>query len=109
MNEKSTILPFQHSRPGAVQNATAPSVTRRFPIGAERLPGGGVHFRVWAPNSKRVAVELAEEAIFRRDQIKLVDLEPEEPGYFSGFLPEATAGMLYKFRLATGSFPDPAS
>jgi maltooligosyltrehalose trehalohydrolase len=41
--------------------------------------------------------------------MELVDLEPEEHGYFSGFLPEAKPGMLYKFRLSTGSFPDPAS
>ena len=32
--------------------------TRRLPIGAEPQPGGGVHFRVWAPRRKRVVVEL---------------------------------------------------
>ena len=27
---------------------------RRFPIGAERVPEKGVHFRIWAPERKTV-------------------------------------------------------
>ena len=27
---------------------------RRYPVGAEVSPDGGVHFRVWAPSRKRV-------------------------------------------------------
>ena len=34
------------------------STWRRLPIGAEPAPGGGVHFRVWAPKRQDVAVEL---------------------------------------------------
>ena len=109
MSAKSPTSPLAGAQPAAVENHNSPSITRRLPIGAEPMPGGGVHFRVWAPGSNRVAVELAAEAHFRREQIELVDLEPEEQGYFSGFLPEAKPGNLYKFRLPTGSFPDPAS
>ena len=29
---------------------------RQLPIGAEALPEGGVHFRVWAPRCRRVEV-----------------------------------------------------
>ncbi len=32
--------------------------TRRLPIGAEVLPSGGVHFRVWAPRQRTVEVVL---------------------------------------------------
>lgn len=74
---------------------------RKFPIGAEVTPDG-VHFRVWAPNSQNVSVQLNGES-------KTIALEPESNGYFSGLVPEARAGMLYKFQLNSGTFPDPAS
>ena len=35
-----------------------PNVTRLMPIGAEVDPAGGVHFRVWAPSTKVVSVQL---------------------------------------------------
>ena len=31
---------------------------RRLPVGAEPQPGGGVHFRVWAPRCREVVVEI---------------------------------------------------
>jgi maltooligosyltrehalose trehalohydrolase len=76
---------------------------RKLPVGAELTPDG-VHFRVWAPASKHAAVQLIS-----RGATKAVALEPEADGYFSGFVPEARAGMLYKFQLDSGAFPDPAS
>ena len=39
-----------------MRQANLRKVTRKLPIGAE-LHTGGVHFRVWAPRSKTVAVE----------------------------------------------------
>ncbi len=39
----------------------------------------------------------------------LTPLSPEDDGYFSGSVPWALPGMLYRFRLDRGSFPDPAS
>jgi maltooligosyltrehalose trehalohydrolase len=75
---------------------------RRYPIGAEPLPGGGVSFRVWAPARKRVEVVL--------DRGDGVALERCPGGYFSGVAPDAAHGTRYKFRLDGGdSFPDPAS
>ncbi|HEY0593097.1 MAG TPA: malto-oligosyltrehalose trehalohydrolase, partial [Thermoanaerobaculia bacterium] len=76
-------------------------MSRRFPIGAEPLPGG-VSFRVWAPSARRVVVEL-EGGPPR-------ELAREPGGYFHGVVAEAGAGSRYRFRLDDrGPFPDPAS
>src|SRR5829696_8291987 len=82
----------------------ATKLARRLPVGAEVLPGGGVHFRVWAPGRETVEVVLEDGgAAFR--------LEPEEGGYFSALLRRAGAGALYRFRLDGDEYlyPDPAS
>src|SRR5882762_1229169 len=84
------------------------SIARRLPIGAEIMPGG-VHFRVWAPRQKVVAVELSFDPKLPASSTRKVKLQPEPGGYFSGFVPEASTGWFYKFRLREGSFPDPAS
>jgi maltooligosyltrehalose trehalohydrolase len=94
--------------PEALARGTGTSdCKRRYPIGAEIIPGGGVHFRVWAPNSKRVSVDLSRAD--KSGVLETVELTPEKNGYHSGFVEQAIAGMLYRFRLETGSFPDPAS
>lgn len=77
---------------------------RRLPVGAEVQPDGGVHFRVWAPASKTVTVELLDGNGRRERQ-----LSNEGNGYFSGLVSEASAGSLYKYALDHGSFPDPVS
>jgi maltooligosyltrehalose trehalohydrolase len=79
---------------------------RRLPIGAEIARGGGVEFRVWAPQHDRVDVVL-EAAASRRS----VGLTAEGAGYFSGVSGDARAGTRYRYRLdGTGEgFPDPAS
>ncbi len=73
---------------------------RRLPVGAEPQRDGGVHFRVWAPASSKVAVEIESESL---------PLQSEANGYFSGLIRSARPGDLYKFRLDSDSFPDPAS
>jgi maltooligosyltrehalose trehalohydrolase len=80
---------------------------RRFPVGAEPMPGGGTHFRVWAPKSAFVKVELYEANLARK--VREVVLLAEANGYFAGQAAEAAPGMLYRYRLTGGSFPDPAS
>ena len=82
---------------------------RRLPIGAEVVPGGGVHFRVWAPKAKRLSVQLSGPRRFTPEASQEYGLEPEPQGYFSGYVAQAAPGMLYKFKLGGGSFPDPAS
>jgi maltooligosyltrehalose trehalohydrolase len=37
------------------------------------------------------------------------ELAPEPGGYFASHIREAGPGMLYRYKLQTGSFPDPAS
>lgn len=81
-------------------NVNAPQ--RRLAVGAEVLPEGGVHFRVWAPRRQRVAVVL--------EGGPATPLEPEGQGYYSGRVAAARAGSLYRYQLDGGrAFPDPAS
>jgi maltooligosyltrehalose trehalohydrolase len=82
---------------------------RRFPIGAEVIPTGGVHFRVWAPKSQKVALQLSDNTDFSAATASTIEMEPQENGYFSACVPDAEPGMSYKFKLKDGSFPDPAS
>ena len=80
----------------------APPV-RRLPVGAEPQPGGGVHFRIWAPRCADVVVEIKG--------LEPAALQSEADGYFSLLSPRGRAGMRYRFRLDRGetTLPDPAS
>jgi maltooligosyltrehalose trehalohydrolase len=80
-------------------------VKRKLAVGAEPRRDGGVHFRVWAPATSKVSVELQRE----NGKTDLFPLTAEENGYFSGLLNSVHVGDLYKFRLDSGAFPDPAS
>ncbi len=86
----------------------APGYLRRFPIGAEVVPGGGVNFRVWAPAASVVRLKAASDPQLRREVFE-VELEPEDHGYFAGFVPRIGPGTCYKFQLPDGCYPDPAS
>jgi maltooligosyltrehalose trehalohydrolase len=82
--------------------------SRRYPIGAELLPHGGAHFRIWAPRRRKVEIVLEG----KQDAQEIsVELFPEPSGYFSGVVSEAADGTLYRFRLDGGDtlYPDPAS
>src|SRR5256714_127507 len=78
---------------------------RRLPVGAEVLPEGGTHFRVWAPRRARV------EVVTATGERPAFDLEAEGGGYFSALAPELGDGALYRFRLDGEDYlyPDPAS
>src|SRR5262249_47669801 len=78
---------------------------RRYPIGAELLPGGGAHFRVWAPKRHRV------EVVLEGQNIDPVALAPGADGYFAGPVSAAVPGSFYRFRLdgEKNLYPDPAS
>ncbi len=82
------------------------TVKRFLPIGAEVQPGGGAHFRVWAPASPTVSVEFPAAP---GQAGRVVPLQAEKDGYFSGLIADVPPGALYKLKLASGSFPDPAS
>ena len=78
---------------------------RRYSQGAE-LTQNGVSFRTWATDKKSVSVVLlnAEKQLVRE-----LPLNPEPGGYYSVQDPQATAGMLYQYRLDGQLLPDPAS
>src|SRR4051812_23778390 len=83
-------------------NTGATSKTpRRLPVGADVVPGG-THFRVWAPTSQSASVLFENGA-------PAVRLEADGDGYFSGFANGVGAGALYRYEIASGRFPDPAS
>jgi maltooligosyltrehalose trehalohydrolase len=80
-----------------------PTFSRSVHIGAEVQAEGGVHFRVWAPRSRRVTVVLDGDG-------GAIDLRPEPDGYFSGLVAGASMDTLYRYRLDDGKeYPDPAS
>jgi maltooligosyltrehalose trehalohydrolase len=79
---------------------------RRYPVGAE-VTEGGVHFRVWAPLSEKVVVQLGDDVSMADS--REFELGVESNGYHAGFISGAKEGMYYRFRLNSGSFPDPAS
>jgi maltooligosyltrehalose trehalohydrolase len=83
-------------------------VKRKLPIGAEVLPEGGVHFRVWAPRCKKVEIVLESGNAGSNDSIKL---SRDNNGYFAGLASSAREGSLYRFRLDDRDYlyPDPAS
>ena len=74
---------------------------RRRAVGAE-IVENGVHFRVWAPARKNVAVVIDGYDF---------SLDPEPEGYVSALIPHARAGTRYRFRLdgESETYPDPAS
>lgn len=89
-----------------INRAGSSPMNRIMPIGAEILKSGGVHFRVWAPESQIVSVAL--------DTGKTVvnfQLQPDQAGYFSGLSLAANEGMCYQFKLNNDFelYADPAS
>lgn len=80
---------------------------RKYPIGAEMSSQKGVHFRVWAPDHKKV--ELVLENVGQEPV--LLRMKSEKKGYFSLYVPDAKEGTLYRYRLSQSNqwYADPAS
>jgi maltooligosyltrehalose trehalohydrolase len=78
--------------------------SRQLPIGAEAESGGGVHFRVWAPERRSVHVVFPGGPPART-------LAREAGGYFAAHVPGAGPGTRYAFVLDDDptEYPDPAS
>src|SRR5688572_9730913 len=90
--------------PSASGSKGSMAILRRYPIGAEPH-AGGTHFRVWAPRSSNVSVE-----IYEADEAShVVPLKAAGGGYFEGDVAGLLPGARYFYRLDQGAFPDPAS
>jgi maltooligosyltrehalose trehalohydrolase len=82
-----------------------------MPFGAAPLPGGGTRFRLWAPSSPRVGLQLQCQGTETWMQHAMHSLGD---GWHELALPEAGAGSRYKFVVQDRdrqplSVPDPAS
>jgi maltooligosyltrehalose trehalohydrolase len=78
------------------------SIVRRFPAGAEVQPGGGTHFRVWAPAPSAIDLHIEGAA-------GPIRLDREEDSYYSALVPNVGAGARYRYRLDGQLYADPAS
>ncbi|WP_448189037.1 malto-oligosyltrehalose trehalohydrolase [Azospirillum sp. sgz301742] len=85
-----------------------PAVLRRYPVGAEVLPGGAVHFRLWAPKCSRASVLIGPDI---GPDARAEPLEAEGDGYFSALVDGVPVGSRYRFRVDQDKtpYPDPAS
>ncbi len=76
--------------------------------GADLLPGGGVRYRIWAPEIRNVEVLLYDET--GDEIIRTVAAETETGGIHVATDSRGKAGDRYRFRLnGDGIFPDPFS
>ena len=122
-----------------LRSAESDEYSRKYPIGAEVVPGG-VHFRVWASAAKRVELRISADLDFWK--AKTIKLRPEKGGYHAAFIKvplihgrpaergwigrsatNPTSGasrgrergradgseVFYRYKLDSGEFPDPAS
>jgi maltooligosyltrehalose trehalohydrolase len=82
---------------------------RRWPVGAEVVPGKGVHFRLWANRRQKISLVMVGGTDSSRNEE--IPLSTDEEGYFSALVPSAGEGTRYFFRLDDQSknLPDPAS
>src|ERR1044071_7054484 len=88
---------FSAETSGNFSSVDATKSIRRLPVGAEPQRSGGVHFRVWAPDRRRVAVLL--ESIGSGKPSVSYNLERDDAGYFSGLLSDAATNMVYRYCL----------
>ncbi|MBR0648808.1 malto-oligosyltrehalose trehalohydrolase [Roseomonas terrae] len=70
-------------------------------FGPVLLPGGGVMFRLWAPDACSVAVALPGRSP--------IAMEATSDGFFSLTVSDAGPGQRYRFRIGEHEVPDPAS
>jgi maltooligosyltrehalose trehalohydrolase len=102
MHSATALAIVPEPRPNAA-GARRGSGARRLSSGAE-ITDEGVHFRVWAPDRRRVAVALEGVP-------NAIALQPDGDGYWSGVARGLGAGARYRFRLDDDDLllPDPFS
>jgi maltooligosyltrehalose trehalohydrolase len=76
-----------------------------MPFGAEALEGGGVRFRIWAPDVQQVSLEWLQGDAWQSSV-----MQRDYDGWHEHMLREATAGQRYRYLMPEGlRVPDPAS
>jgi maltooligosyltrehalose trehalohydrolase len=79
---------------------------RELPFGAELLAVGGTRFRLWAPGSEQVGVDIVEGPGAGSTHV----MQRAPNGWHEVLAAEAGAGTRYHYRIADGlRVPDPAS
>lgn len=81
-------------------------MTNPHPSLGASVDAQGVRFRVWAPNSQS-----ADVVLFDGDgrESASIPMTADGNGFFEIHTGSARAGTLYKFRIDSGTFPDPVS
>ncbi|MDB5820807.1 MAG: malto-oligosyltrehalose trehalohydrolase [Rhizobacter sp.] len=80
-----------------------------MPFGTVMAEGGGVEFRLWAPNAKTVDVMIASQP-GAEDTSTATSAKRGDGGWFTALIADAAAGTRYKFRIDGDlQVPDPAS
>jgi maltooligosyltrehalose trehalohydrolase len=69
-------------------------------VGAWYLGDDRCEFTVWCPRSKTVTLELSDQC---------VEMQRQDDGYWSTIVSGIKPGAEYRYRLQSGTFPDPAS
>ena len=84
-------------------------VQRRLPVGAEVVPGRGVHFRIWAPDHEQLTLVLEDDGA--GGQGRELVMEPGAEGYHAVLAPDVRPGARYRFRTEGSEqlHQDPAS
>src|ERR1700745_934077 len=78
---------------------------RVYSQGAE-LIGTGVSFRTWGSDKSTVELVMMDDCGTPTQELSM---SKDAEGYYQVETPEASAGMLYQYRLAGRLLPDPAS
>jgi maltooligosyltrehalose trehalohydrolase len=78
---------------------------RRYSQGAEPI-GKGVSFRTWASDKTRVDLVMMDDS---GSSLQELPMSRDAEGYYHTENPNASAGMLYQYRLDGRLLPDPAS
>ena len=84
----------------------APDFSARIRSQGAELGGGGVHYRTWCKHDRVDVLVLDGQG----DLLRVIRLDREGGGYFSGIDNEGAAGDLYRYRFGDSQgWPDPAS
>lgn len=77
-------------------------------LGAIPVSANQTQFKVWAPNAKRLVVELIERSGEKENVVATHELKLDSSGIFDGTAENCPAGSLYRFKLDDRpSRPDP--